>query len=326
MDFKNKVILAPMAGATDAPMRRLCFSLGADMAVTEMVSAKAVCYRDAKTGALSSITEGEGDVALQLFGHDPDVMAEAAEAAVTGNIAGARFAHLPCAIDINMGCPVKKIVTSGDGCALMKDADKAAKIVKKTSDVLSKYGVPLTVKIRSGWDKNSVNAPYFAARMAEAGAAAVTVHARTRDQMYAPSADISVIKAVKDGLPDIPVIGNGDIRCAEDAVRMTQITGCDSVMIGREALGDPWIFSKIKALIRGVEYHAPDADEKIATALRLIREIVAEKGEFVGVREARGRVAHFIKGMRGAPRVRDMINRAETYEEIETILYEGLGM
>ncbi len=324
MDFYNKVILAPMAGATDAPMRRLCFSLGADMAVTEMVSAKAVCFRDEKTGVLSSITEGEGDVALQLFGHDPDVMAQAAVAAVTGNIAGAHFASPPAAIDINMGCPVRKIVTSGDGCALMRDPDTAAKIVRKTCAALSEYRVPLTVKIRSGWDKNSVNAPYFAAKMAEAGAAAVTAHARTRDQMYAPSADLSVIKAVKDELPDFPVIGNGDIRCAEDAVRMMEITGCDSVMIGREALGDPWIFSGIKALMRGEAYRAPDACEKIETALRLIREIVGEKGEFVGVREARGRVAHFIKGMRGAPRVRDRINHAETYKEIETILYEGL--
>ena len=326
MNFKNKVILAPMAGATDAPMRRLCFSLGADMAVTEMVSAKAVCYKDEKTGVLSSITEGEGDVSLQLFGHDPDVLAYAAEAAATGNIAGARFASPPTAIDINMGCPVRKVVTSGDGCALMKDPDKAAEIVRKTSGILSKYGVPLTVKIRSGWDKNSINAPYFAAKMAEAGAAAVTVHARTRDQMYAPSADLSVIKAVKDGLRDFPVIGNGDIKCAEDAARMRDVTGCDSVMIGRAALGDPWIFSEIKSLLRGEEFTAPGAKTRIDTALGLIRELIAEKGEFVGVREARGRAAHFIKRMRGAPRVRDRINRAETYEDIETILYEGLGL
>ena len=324
MDLKNKVILAPMAGATDAPMRRLCFSLGADMAVTEMVSAKAICYKDEKTGVLSSITGGEGDVALQLFGHEPDVVAYAAEAAVTGNISGARFDHPPCAIDINMGCPVRKIVTSGDGCALMRDPGLAADIVRKTASVLSEYGVPLTVKIRSGWDKNSINAPYFAAKMAEAGAAAVTVHARTRDQMYAPSADLSVIRAVKDELKDFPVIGNGDIKSAEDAVRMMDVTGCDSVMIGREALGNVWIFSEIRALLRGEKYASPDVKTRIDTALSLIRDIISEKGEFVGVREARGRAAHFIKGMRGAPQVRDRINHAETYEDIETILYEGL--
>ena len=314
-----------MAGATDAPMRRLCFSLGADMAVTEMVSAKAVCFRDEKTGVLSSITEGEGDVVLQLFGHEPETVAEAAVAAATGNIAGARFTALPAAIDINMGCPVKKIVSSGDGCALMREPERAAAIVRRTADALSKLGVPLTVKIRSGWDKNSVNAPYFAALMADAGAAAVAVHARTRDQMYAPFADLSVIKAVKKELPGLPVIGNGDIKSAEDAMYMLEYTGCDSVMIGREALGDPWIFSQIKAAMRGEKTSPPSAKTKIDTALALIREIIAEKGEFVGAREARGRAAHFIKGMRGAPLVRDRINHAETYEEIERILFEGLG-
>ncbi len=326
MDFKNKVILAPMAGATDAPMRRLCFSLGADMAVTEMVSARAICYNDEKTGVLSSITEGEGDVALQLFGHEPDVVAQAAEAAVTGNIRGARFASPPAAIDLNMGCPVKKIVSSGDGSALMKDPKRAEKIVSKTSRVLSKYGVPLTVKIRSGWDKDSVNAPYFAALMANAGASAVAVHARTRDQMYAPFADIEVIKAVKDELPDFPVIGNGDISTPEDAIKMLGYTGCDSVMIGRAALGNPWIFSQIKAAMRGDEFRMPSARERVETALSLIREIVKEKGEYVGIREARGRAAHFIKGMRGAPGVRDRINRAESYAEIEKIMYEGLSV
>ena len=326
MDFKNKFILAPMAGATDAPMRRLCFSLGADMAVTEMVSARAVCYGDEKTGKLSSITDGEGDVALQLFGHEPEVVAEAALMVYEGGVKGARFSHLPCAIDINMGCPVKKIVSSGDGSALMRDPKLASRIVRASSDALSKLGIPLTVKIRAGWDKDNVNAPYFAALMAEAGAAAVTVHARTRDQMYAPSADPGIIRDVKRELPDFPVIGNGDVRCAEDALRMMEYTGCDGVMIGREALGDPWIFDAVKALRRGVPYSPPGRRERIETALSLIRDIIEEKGEYVGVREARGRAAHFIKGMRGAPEVRDRINRAETYSEIEKIMSEGLSL
>ena len=326
MDLCGKAILAPMAGMTDAPMRRLCFSLGADMAVTEMVSATAVCRKDLKTGALSSIAEGEGDVALQLFGHDPATVAEAAVMAAEGEIVGASFAHPPAAIDINMGCPVKKIVSSGDGSALMRDVKLAKEIVRRASDALSRYGIPLTVKIRSGWDKNSINAPSFAAEMAEAGADAVTVHARTREQMYAPCADISVIKAVKDLLPDFTVIGNGDITSAADAIRMREYTGCDGVMIGRAALGDPWIFSEIKAAAAGGDLTPPDRRERVDTALRLIREIVAEKGEFVGVREARGRAAHFIKGMRGAPQVRNMINRAETYAEIEKILLDGLSL
>ena len=326
MDFRNKTFLAPMAGSTDTAMRRLCFSLGADCAVTEMISAKAVCYGDIKTGELSSITKGEGDVVLQLFGHDPGVIADAAVAAAEGKIPGAEFDHLPCAIDINMGCPVKKIVSSGDGSALMREPRLAAEIVKRTSDALSGYGVPLTVKIRSGWDKNSINAPYFAALMAQNGAAAVTVHARTRDQMYAPSADRDVIREVKRGLPDFPVIANGDITSAADAFDLIEYTGCDSVMIGRAALGNPWIFSEISCRKNKVSYSPPDMRERIRTALSMIKEVTEEKGEFVGVREARGRVAHFIKGARGAPVVRDRINRAETYSDIEKILYDCIDL
>lgn len=326
MDFKNIAVLAPMAGATDAPMRRLCFSLGADGAVTEMISAKAVCYGDEKTGTLASITEGEGNVALQLFGHEPEVVAEAATRVAEGELPGASFAHPPVAIDINMGCPVKKIVSSGDGSALMKDPALAARIVRKTADAISKYGLPLTVKIRSGWDAESVNAPYFAALMAESGASAVTVHARTREQMYRPFADRDVIKAVKAELKDFPVIGNGDVTCADDAFALMEYTGCDGVMIGRAALGDPWIFSAIKAAKEGKPFTPPSKRERIDTALGLIRDMIKEKGEYVGVREARGRAAHFIKGLRGAPGVRDRINRAETYSDIEKILYDGLSL
>ena len=325
MNFKYTAVLAPMAGATDAPMRRLCFSLGADGAVTEMISAKAVCYGDAKTGTLASITEGEGDVALQLFGHEPEIVAEAAVRVAEGELPGASFAHPPVAIDINMGCPVKKIVSSGDGSALMKDPALAAKIVRKTADALSKYGIPLTVKIRSGWDAGSINAPYFAALMAGSGASLITVHARTREQMYRPYADREVIKAVKEALPDVPVIGNGDVECAEDAAKLMEYTGCDGVMIGRAALGDPWIFSAIKSAREGRVFTPPTKRERVDAALRLIKDIIEEKGEYVGVREARGRAAHFIKGLRGAPGVRDRINRAETYSEIEKILYDGLS-
>ena len=325
MDFKNKAFLAPMAGATDSPMRRLCHALGADGAVTEMVSAKAVCFGDEKTGALSSITAGEGDVALQLFGHEPDVVAEAARRILSGDIPGARYDAPPAAIDINMGCPVKKIVQSGDGSALMKDPSLAADIVRAVSRVTREFGVPLTVKIRSGWDAHHINAPDFACRMAEAGADAVTVHARTREQMYRPHADYEIIRLVKEALGSLPVIGNGDITSAEDAASVMEYTGCDSVMIGREALGDPWVFSAIRAAKRGEKFTPPTRSERIATALSLIRDVVAEKGEYVGVREARSRVAHFIRGMRGAPEVRDRINHAETYKEIEKIMAEGLG-
>lgn len=320
MDFKNKTALAPMAGATDCAMRLLCSRMGADYSVSEMVSAKALCYRDKKTAVLTKTVKGEAPVVIQLFGHEPEVMAEAAVMIAEGDFEGCSYAQKPVAIDINMGCPVKKIVSSGDGSALMRTPALAAEIVKKTVYSLEKYRLPVTVKIRSGWDKSSINAPEFAKALVESGASAITVHARTREQMYAPSADISVIGEVKRALGDVTVIGNGDICCGADAVRMLSETGCDSVMIGRAALGDPWIFSAVKALREGREPFYPTAEERIALALELVRAIVADKGEEVGVRESRGRCAHFIKGLKGAAAVRDRINRSVTLEEIENIL------
>ena len=319
MDFKNKAFLAPMAGDTDIPMRRLCRSLGADGAVTEMVSARAVCYGDEKTGALASVGEGEV-TAVQLFGHEPEVVARAADMILSGKLAGAAFLSPVAAIDINMGCPVKKIVTSGDGSALMRDEKTASAIVRETAKITREYGVPLTVKIRAGWDAEHVNAPEFAYALAEAGADAVTVHARTREQMYRPFADPEVIRRVKEAIPEVPVIGNGDVTCAEGAFELMRSTGCDGVMIGREALGNPWVFEEIKCAREGRSFSPPSGRERVETALALIRGVIELKGEYVGVREARGRAAHFIKGMRGAPEVRDRINHAETYTEIEKIM------
>ncbi len=321
MDFRNITVLAPMAGATDSIMRLLCTKMGADMAVSEMVSAKALCYKDKKTAVLTKIAEGECPVAIQLFGHEPSVMAEAAVMIAVGSFDGCSYASPPVAVDVNMGCPVKKIVTSGDGSALMKDPDVAVRIVEEMTSALKKYNMPLTVKIRSGWDKKSINAPEFAKALVGAGAVAVAVHARTRDQMYSPSADISVIGEVKAALGSkVPVIGNGDIVTAEDALRMKRETGCDSVMIGRAALGDPWIFSHIKALEKGLEPKMPTAEDRVMCALSLVRDLVKEKGEELGVREARGRCAHFIRGLSGSAAVRDSINRSVTLDEIENIL------
>lgn len=320
MDFRNKTGLAPMAGATDCAMRLLCTKMGADYSVSEMVSAKALCYRDKKTAVLTKIAEGEAPTAIQLFGHEPDVMAEAAVMIAEGAFEGCSYAAHPAAIDVNMGCPVKKIVSSGDGSALMKDPSLAAEIVGKMVRALEKYNMPLTVKIRSGWDKNSINAPEFAKALVGAGAAAITVHARTREQMYAPSADISVIGEVKKAVGDAVVIGNGDISSAEDAFRMIRETGCDGVMIGRAALGDPWIFSQIKDIKNGKEPQYPTAQDRISVALELVSAIVADKGEEIGVREARGRCAHFIKGLPGSAAVRDGVNRCTTLNEIENIL------
>lgn len=324
MDFKNKLILAPMAGFTDSSMRRILADYGCDLAVTEMISAKAMCYGDRKTAALARITKGEPPTSVQLFGHEPEVVAEAAVMIAEGSFEGCSFYTKPVSIDINMGCPMKKIVSSGDGSALMREPALAAQIVKKTARALEKYNMPLTVKIRAGWDKNSVNASELAPLLAEAGAACIAVHGRTREQMYAPSSDLSVIKAVRDAVDkSVPVIGNGDITCAEDTVEMMEKTGCDSVMIGRTALGNFWIFSEIKAHLSGVPFTPPTAEDRINAALLLIRSVVEEKGEAVGVCEARGRAAHLIKGLKGAAAARDRINRATSYKEIETILTDG---
>lgn len=320
MDFGNIAVLAPMAGATDSSMRRLCAGLGADLCVSEMVSAKAMCYRDKKTGTLAHISRGEGPVAIQLFGHEPDVMANAAAMIAEGSFEGCSFAEAPVAVDINMGCPVKKVVSSNDGCALMRDPYLAGKIVYECVKALEKHRMPVTVKIRAGWDKNSINAPEFAKAIEANGAAAIAVHARTREQMYSGEADISVIREVKAAVRNIPVIGNGDIKSAADAVKMTEESGCDSVMIGRAALGNPWIFSEISFAKKGIPYTYPSRDEIINTALNLVKSITEEKGEYVGIREARGRAAYFIKGLRGSAVMRDRINRAETFEEIKQIL------
>ena len=324
-DFKKKLYAAPMAGFTDAPMRRLLFSHGCDISVSEMVSAKAMCLGDEKTGALAAITEGEGDTVIQLFGHEPDVMARAAEMVAAGEFKGCSFAKKPVAIDINMGCPVKKIVSSGDGSALMKDPRLAGEIVLACVKSTEKYNMPITVKIRAGWDKNSINAPMMARILAECGASAITVHGRTREQMYAPSVDLSVIRDVRCALPEgFPLIGNCDITCGEDALEMMKQTGCDSVMIGRGLLGNPWVFEEIKALQQGRAYMPPSLEERVECALSLAFELVREKGEETGVREARGRVAHFIKGLKGAAALRDTINRATTLIEVEKAVIEGL--
>ncbi len=311
---KIKVGLAPMAGFTDSPFRLMCAARGADFAVSEMISATALTRGDGKTAALARIDPGEAPCALQIFGHDPGTAAEAAAILAES--------RRPCAVEINMGCPVRKIVSSGDGSALMRDPALAAKIVRAAADALAPFGLPLWIKIRAGWSRDTVNAPSFAAGLAEAGAARITVHGRTRDQMYAPSSDNGVIRAVREAVGgSAEVFGNGDIASSADAVRMVEETGCDGVLVGRAALGDPWIFSRIKAAFSGLpEPEPPTEKERVTAAAELFSRICDLYGESVGVREARGRAAHFIKGIKGSAAVRGRLNRASTRREFEEIL------
>lgn len=313
--------LAPMAGFTDGAFRLLCRAHGADCTVTEMVSAQAMVYRDKKTAVLAAIPEGDDACAVQLFGHDPAVMGEAAAMLASGDFAGCSYAHPPIAIDLNMGCPVRKIVGSGDGSALMRDPALCGRIVAATVQAAQPYGVPVTVKIRAGWDHEHINAVEVAQACAENGAAAVTVHGRTRAQMYAPSSDNGIIRAVRRALPtEIPVIGNGDVDSPEAALAMIEETGCDGVMIGRAALGNPWLFEEIKARRAGEPFTPPTEEMRRSAAMALVRAIVADKGEERGVREARGRAAHFIRGIRGSARMREQLNRAATLEDVREIL------
>lgn len=310
-----------MAGFTDGPFRLLCRRLGADRTVTEMISAQAMVYKDRKTAVLAHIPAGDTDCAIQIFGHDPAVMGEAAAMLASGEYTGCSYAHPPRAIDINMGCPVRKIVASGDGSALMQNPVLCGQIVAAVSRAVRPYGIPVTVKLRAGWDKEHINAAAVAVSCAENGAAEVTVHGRTRNQMYAPSSDNRVIRAVRQALPDtVAVIGNGDVRNGADALAMWKETGCDGIMIGREALGNPWIFASVRAVFEGAPYTSPTEKEIRRTAMELVCAIVQEKGEERGVRESRGRAAHFIRGMRGSAQIRERMNRAVTLAEMRDIL------
>lgn len=318
---KSKLILSPMAGFTDAPFRLLARRCGADFAVTEMVSSVAMSFGDLKTGKLAFLPSGDSPASVQLFGHDPFIMAKAALMLVTREYPGCQTEETPSAIDVNMGCPVKKIAGSGDGSALMASPSLCGEIVAAMNEALFPYGVPVTVKIRAGLDAGHINAVEVARACAAAGASAVTVHARTREEMYRPGIRPEVIREVREALPEtVAVYGNGDITCAADAVRMLRETGCDGVAVGRAALGDPWIFREIKAAISGEEYTPPTTSERIDTAVSLVRDIVAEKGEFSGIHEARGRAAHFIRGLPGAAAARDRLNRTESLDEFIEII------
>jgi len=309
----NPYILAPMAGVTDLPFRLLCREQGAGLLCMEMVSAKALQYNNKNTKALMTIHPDEHPVSLQFFGHEPDVISEQAK----------RYEHLPFQIlDINMGCPVPKIVNNGEGSSLMKNPKLVYEIVSQTVKAIEK---PVTVKIRKGFDENHVNAVEIAKIIEEAGAAAVAVHGRTREQYYSGKADWDIIRQVKEAV-SIPVIGNGDVTSGESALRMRAETGCDGVMIGRGSQGNPWIFAELNEYEKtGVMPERPSAAVIRDTMLRHARLQIDFKGEYLGIREMRKHVAWYTKGMKGSAKLRDAINLVESYEELEELLYSKIG-
>ncbi len=312
--LKNSYILGPMAGVTDLPFRVLCEEQGAGLACMEMVSAKALLYKNKNTRALLAIAPGEAPVSLQLFGSDPAVISAAAKELEEE---GLPFQIL----DINMGCPVPKVVKNGEGSALMLDPQKVYDIVYETAKAIRK---PVTVKIRKGFDDDHVNAVQIAKIIEQAGAAAVAVHGRTRQQYYSGEADWDIIRQVKEAV-SIPVIGNGDVKDGASALSMREQTGCDAVMIGRAAQGNPWIFGEILSYEKtGVTPNRPSPSEIREMMLRHARMQIQYKGEALGIRQMRKHVGWYTKGLKGAASLRRRINQVSSYEELENLLMEAI--
>ncbi|HZK24437.1 MAG TPA: tRNA dihydrouridine synthase DusB [Oscillospiraceae bacterium] len=309
VNLKNKVLLAPMAGVSDSAFRQIAVEMGCALVYTEMVSAKGIICAPAQSLKLAHFTTAERPIAIQLFGSEAKVMAEGA--AVCARLK-------PEIIDINLGCPVKKVVSKGEGCALMRDPSRVFDLVQAVTRAVTP--LPVTVKIRKGWDEDSINAVEVALAAQEAGAAAVAVHGRTRTQGYSGRADWAIIRAVKKKLT-VPVIGNGDIWQPKDAARMLEQTGCDAVMLARGVLGNPWLIQRTVHYLReGTLLPEPDVAEKVVLALRHLEMQVQIKGEAIGVREMRKHFAWYLKGVRGAASFRNQIMRVETKGEIEQIL------
>lgn len=308
MDFSNKLILAPMAGVCDKPFRMLCKEMGCDILYTEMISAKGLYYDNKNTIPLLSIDKSETPIGVQLFGSEPDLLADMAK-----KIEDKGFAF----IDVNMGCPVPKIVNNNEGSALMKNPILIGQIVSKMANATK---LPVTIKIRSGFDDEHINAPEIARIAEESGAAAIAVHGRTRQQYYSGHANWDVIAKVKEAV-SIPVIGNGDILTPQDVIAMKEKTGCDSFMIGRGARGNPWIFREIKEYFKtGVIPPRPDINEVKEMMLRHANLMIEFKGEFTGIHEMRKHVAWYSAGLKDSSKLRNLINQVESYNELKELL------
>lgn len=309
VEIKGKAVLAPMAGVADRAFRELCVDWGASYVVSEMISSKGVTMGDRKSRELSFLSEAERPAAVQIFGSDPKIMASSVERVMESR---------PEIIDINMGCPAPKIAGNGGGASLMKNPELAEEIVRA---VVRESPVPVTVKIRSGWDFETINAVEMAKRAEAAGASAVTVHGRTRAQMYAPPVNTDIIAEVKKAV-SVPVIGNGDIADCCSAALMLENTNCDLVMVGRGALGAPWVFSQINAYLEyGRVIPEPPVTEKMRVMLKHIGKICEYKGEYVGMREARKHAAWYTKGLRGAAKYRRELGALTSVAQLEEIAY-----